>query len=501
MERQLKSTEDLASVNSKCKTVPKNIRLLVLSIGLSVLSAVTPIKAATWDEIKNPPRIEDAKENNTLTEQVNASKELLFLISNIVWKEPIAIKLTKNNFDSLYIQYIKLRPKLWPKFEEYTRKFLLDCYIDMLKNWYKLKWNNELDSLTEKLGLLSSYNIKINISPDIPSEFQDEKTVTIEKWTDNKNILIIEKKWLYISKDPQINVNIAEVLNPFKADIPASFQETESKIAWLSLQSLKTWEELWKANIEIWKLSFEIKKANETIWNLEKKAINDSLNAKKEAELAKTNAEKNLQEKLAELNKQHEIEKTKLNKDISDRDNKYNELNKQFEDAKKKALADAELAKTNAEKNLQQKLAELNKQHEIEKTKLNQDIENLRTLINNSEKLYTQEKASLSNRIKELEGQVIELSNKNSDLKTGKQGQSEIKPKSELVENWGKDKEIAILKTQNEDLKRQLTEKPKNLWDNDESKKVKELEAKLQKLQEDYAKLNVDFLLKVKKNK
>jgi polyhydroxyalkanoate synthesis regulator phasin len=127
---------------------------------------------------------------------------------------------------------------------------------------------------------------------------------------------------------------------------------------------------------------------------------------------------------LAELKKLHDTEKNKLNKDISDRDNKYAELNKQFEDAKKKAVADAELAKASAEKNLQEKLAELNKQHEIEKTKLNQDIENLRTLIGNSDKLFAKEKVSLSNRIKELEGQVIELSNKNSDLKTGKQVQS-----------------------------------------------------------------------------
>jgi capsule polysaccharide export protein KpsE/RkpR len=100
---------------------------------------------------------------------------------------------------------------------------------------------------------------------------------------------------------------------------------------------------------------------------------------------------------------------------------------------------------------------------------------------------------------------VIELSNKNSDLKTGKQVQSGTNTKNassewSLVKESEKDKEISILKAQNEELKKQLNEKSKNLWDNGDSKKVKELEAQLQKLQEDYAKLNVDFLLKGKKS-
>lgn len=420
--------------------IPAWVKTIVLSVCLSVLATITPIKSANWNGIENTQVVETSKP----LEQVRAWKNILSLVSNILLNDKKEVSVTKNELNRWYNEYLKLRGSLWPNLEVSFKKFLYDRYIDLLEKWYEINGCVELDDLVNILWYLNnSINLKLSVKNDNP-DFKDKITVI---WGDKdwRYIISESNKWLgYKSKISFSSEDLYELLKAFESDVPDSFKQAMEEIAKINWKLLEEKEILRLANLKISELQFWLEQSNQSISNLKKDMKIAEENALKTLEKAKQDAENHLKEELIKLQNTHNKEKERLNLEKSEKDSNYKELEKQFEAAKKKAIEDAEKAFIDAEKKEQDAIDKLKIANAEEISLLNTQINNLNLEIENQKSLVKAlwwtvdvEKDNLKLKMKELNNFIAELRNQITAF------QNDIK---------SKDEEINRLKTENDSL-------------------------------------------------
>ncbi len=469
------------------------------------LALSTPVNA--WNkDIKSTPETnwqwstQDpiGESKDVLSEQVKSSAEILALLSSITWKK-ISIwntfityiswndlnesKVTKKEVYEWYNKYIEIRETIAPELERKLKLVLHTSLISILENWgIEVKWAKELDTVIKMLDLLSGKRTLCDKA--IEPEFTKTITVTI------KNGKIFEK-WMSIiwsTNEWTIHINLNDLYWTYSNMCPASQTNAMNEIVSINGKYIKEEEKNRQANNKIEDLEFKLEELKKEIETIKNEKINGEKKAIEDAKTAKNNAESNLKDELKKLQDAHNLEITNLN-------NAKSALQKQFDEAKAKAIEDAKTAKNNAESNLKDELKKLQDAHNLEKARLEQEKKNLGELIDIKNNTVDQQKDWLKKTLTELNNQIIKLQNEitlleNSDKKkdediTKKQAKIDELTKNiqelekSILAQWNnnwkedikwwkkitvvetnsgnqKDKEISILKAQNEELKRQI---------------------------------------------
>ncbi len=452
MNRLLKSNNQVEISKPTFKDKLGKISPMIL-LGI-FLALSTPVNA--WNkDIKSTPETnwqwstQDpiGESKDVLSEQVKSSAEILALLSSITWKK-ISIwntfityiswndlnesKVTKKEVYEWYNKYIEIRETIAPELERKLKLVLHTSLISILENWgIEVKWAKELDTVIKMLDLLSGKRTLCDKA--IEPEFTKTITVTI------KNGKIFEK-WMSIiwsTNEWTIHINLNDLYWTYSNMCPASQTNAMNEIVSINGKYIKEEEKNRQANNKIEDLEFKLEELKKEIETIKNEKINGEKKAIEDAKTAKNNAESNLKDELKKLQDAHNLEKARLEQEKKNLgeliDIKNNTVDQQKDWLKKT-------------------LTELNNQI----IKLQNEI----TLLENSDKKkdedITKKQAKideLTKNIQELEKSILAQWNNNwkEDIKWWK--------KITVVEtNSGnqKDKEISILKAQNEELKRQI---------------------------------------------
>lgn len=393
-----------------------NIQSILLAVSLSVWSSLNP-SYVQWEENS----IHTSLKEKESVQEVKSGSEMFSLFAPIIGKERQLITIDKNELNTLYQGYIKLRWTLWQNLDMYIKNKLLHFYVTIIEKGYSIQWFQELDELVTRIHILSDGEKEIKLWKSMPqnSEFTSKIMVTW-KLIDNK-ILLEEKSWIssfWENDSIQDTIDISKVYSVLRSDFPWSYDQALKEIASTSNNYLLTRNELIDTKRKISDLEFQVESLTKKLENMtlereeeRKKNISD---IKKTQELS----EKRLQQKIESLTEKFNHEKNILEEKWKQKDEAYKKLQDDFEKEKRKIFQEYQIQKQMMEDRFNTEFIQWQKKFDAERQDLlkkidflQNDLKDLKNFIETQNRTFQKEREEAQKSIDELNRKIMELSN------------------------------------------------------------------------------------------
>lgn len=437
-----------SNILNSSQDISKKVKSYKYAFWLMLLSAINPGYANNWENLQ------DQNSQQYISNQL----DLAWIIANSV-DNNIDVKVDKEKFLKIYYQF---ENKKWlENFNSYFNEFLLKAFLNLIEEWYEIKWHKELDEITKIIKNLTNNEVKITYWSSLPENSEFSETLIVE-WKIKSWELKLEKEWSMdkfmrniSNNDVDVNLNLSNLMNIFFNDLPKSLDSAISKLIETNNQLIKSEALNRDLNNQINSKDYQIKTLKEEIdktvleyetqleelkkqFTSEKDELTDS--HKKLILNLEEKHKSEINTKLNEINsKDKEIEELKNNhqKNIKELNDKHLEELKRLEDKHNWNLIDIKNdnqlkieEKNKKISDLEKEIENLREVNKSQKEVFEATIKNLRVEINAS----NLKNNDLSNLITNKEVIISELNKEITKLK------KDIESKSDQIKNLVNDK-------------------------------------------------------------
>lgn len=442
------------------KTLPKNVKAARLAISLMILSALNSsyaqeensVEKVTWDQ------------QISLTETSNQVQQAKLISKSV--GEKIDMVLVKKQLIELFNDF---EWKKWIKdFDIYYQEFLLQAFLNLIKDWYQINWYQDLDELIKIINSLSKNEIKIKTWKSIPqnSEFKDNFII---EWDLKGKELKLEVEWGFdkfvrwvSDSEIKMEVNLSKMLDIYFDSLPDSLGAARDLNIKLQSSLLESENKLNELETKNKTQEFTIESLNLEIDKLQKQYEDTKLGLINKAKEEKENAEKKHKSEIEDLKKKHQEELEKKSNEITQKNTEIEEIKKthqkEIEDLKKKQQEELKRLEDKNNENL----IKLNQENQIKTNEIqkkldeaNIELESLKLAHKNEINLLN---SQIDNFKKEIEKASVKITQLTNNITTLNLNIDNFKKEIENLKRdiTSKKTQIDNLKTDKEKLNSQI---------------------------------------------